>query len=113
MQQPGSGRHQLCTCRSGGSIPAQLPTAVCMAAARGVSTCIVEADWCEGPLRVCLPGAGFADLQTEGSEAKKELAPEYVANQKSVDSALLGSLSDDLKVRSLILPVAPDLPVVL
>lgn len=37
-------------------------------------------------------------LQTEGSEAKKELAPEYVENQKSVDTALLGSLSDDLKV---------------
>jgi large subunit ribosomal protein L6e len=36
-------------------------------------------------------------FQTEGSEAKKELAPEYVENQKSVDGALLGSLSDDLK----------------
>jgi hypothetical protein len=40
----------------------------------------------------------LADLQAEGSEAKKELAPEYVENQKSVDTALLGSLSDDLKV---------------
>jgi hypothetical protein len=40
----------------------------------------------------------LANLQTEGSEAKKELAPEYVENQKSVDTALLGSLSDDLKV---------------
>lgn len=39
-------------------------------------------------------------LQAEGSEAKKELAPEYVENQKTVDTALLGSLSDDLKVGS-------------
>lgn len=37
-------------------------------------------------------------LQAEGAEgAKKTLAPEFLENQKAVDSALLGALSDDLK----------------
>jgi large subunit ribosomal protein L6e len=36
-------------------------------------------------------------FQAEGGDAKKTLAPEYLENQKTIDGALLGGLSDDLK----------------
>lgn len=65
----------------------------------GIAPACGTAVACAKPVEdACADKMPLIELQTEGSEAKKELAPEYVENQKSVDCALLGSLSDDLKV---------------